>query len=630
MAAKNILTRTLKKRAETLFRENRFSEASDLFDKICSADRTDVDARVMLGITKIHASEFRDAEACCIQALKLDAHHPLAHHALGTAYERQGKLREAVAEFTLAIECRPNFANAHFFLANALADLGELDAAESAYLKVLGLEQNFSGAMAGLGRLYTQTGRLGEGEAWLRKALKIEPDKADILVSLGSVLALQGNQGEALPILQKAVLLDPESYQANYSLGNLLTTLGKYDDAIKYYRNACELQPGDEFAMGALAGILERRGEFEEAYRLLKPFVDAGSTSAGIAFPFAELAKHFGQDEDAIRVLDRTLAGDTLDQKTRTDIHFRLGKLLDAAESYDQAFKHYQMANELSRRVNAQIADADAIDRQAERIAQQIEVCGKAFWQALPRAGNDSARPVFVVGMPRSGTTLTEQILASHPDIQGAGELSGIEMIARSFHSKSAGYPECLRDIPVQVLNQAANRHLQHLATLSRNATQVVDKYPHNFMHLGLISILFPKAHIIHIARDPRDTCLSIYFQIFAPQHAYSNDLTRLGRHYRTYEKLMQYWNEVLEIPILNIQYEALVADPERTVRSLVDFCGLPWDDRCMKFHETKRDVNTPSYDQVRQPLYMKSVGRWKHYRNHIKELVDALHMDES
>lgn len=633
MAKRNILTRSLKKQAETLFRENRFSDAAGVYEEVCSTDRTDADARVMLAITKVHSGEYQEAISWVLQALKIDPNHALAHHALGTAYQRQGKLQEAVVEFRQAISLRPGYANAHFFLANTLADLGDYTAAESAYLQALRLERNFSKAMAGLGRVYTRSGRLHEAVNWFHKALEIEPGCAEILAGLGNALSSQGKQNEALPLLQKAVLLEPRSYLANYSLGNLLTTLGKYDDAIGYYRTACEIQPEDEYAIGALASILERRGDFEESYSLLKPFVHAGSTNPGIVFPFAELAKHFGRHDEAVRVLEQALSEVALDQKTRTDMHFKLGKSLDAMEDYDKAFEHYHKANELSRQVNEHLVDIEAIDVQAEHIAQQIERCDHAFWAALPRATNDSERPVFVVGMPRSGTTLLEQILASHPAIHGAGELSGIETIARSLALKSTGksdYPECLRDIPLHLLDQEAERHLRRLDDFSRNAARIVDKYPHNFLHLGLISVLFPKARVIHISRDPRDTCLSIYFQIFSPEHAYTCDLARLGKHYRTYEKLMRYWNDVLDIPILNIQYEKLLAEPGQTIRSLVDFCGLAWDDRCMKFHETKRDVNTPSYDQVRQPLYMKSVGRWIHYHNHLKELVDILQSDQS
>jgi tetratricopeptide (TPR) repeat protein len=628
MARRNILTRSLKRRAETLFRENRFSDAAGLYRKLCTADRADVDAQVMLAIAKVHTGEYQEALTWALQAIKVSPDHALAHHALGTAYQRQGRLCEAAEEFHQAIRLRPRFANAHFFLANTLADQGDYAAAEMSYLKALDLERNLSRAMAGLGRLYDRTGRLQEAVNCFQKALEIEPECAEFLVSLGNSLSTQGKPGEALTVLQKAVLLEPRSYVANYSIGSLLTTLGRYDDATEYYRTACALRPEDEYAVGALASILERRSNFEEAYRLLKPFVAAGSTNPGIAVPFAALAKHFGHHNEAVRVLEHALTDDALEIKTRTDLHFKLGKLLDATEDYEEAFAHYRRGNELTRKLNKSVTDTEAIDVIAEDIARQAESCDKAFWAALPRASNKSTQPVFVVGMPRSGTTLLEHILASHPKIHGAGELSGIETIARSLARSTAdspGYPQALRDTPFHLIDREASRHLQRLLALSRTAERVVDKYPHNFLYLGLISLLFPKAHIIHISRDPRDTCLSIYFQIFAPQHGYACDLDRLGKHYRTYQKIMRYWGDVLDIRILDIEYEQLLTTPEQTIRSLIDFCGLSWDERCLQFYETQRDVNTPSYDQVRQPLYLGSIGRWQHYASQIHELTTAL-----
>jgi hypothetical protein len=237
-----------------------------------------------------------------------------------------------------------------------------------------------------------------------------------------------------------------------------------------------------------------------------------------------------------------------------------------------------------------------------------------------------------VVGMPRSGTTLTEQILASHPDIHGAGELAAIESAARSLAGAPPGpgkYPENLGGISPQLLDQAADRHLRYLEKLSGSAERVVDKNPHNFQHLGLICRLFPRAKIIHIERDPRDTCLSIYFQIFTPQHAYACDLEALGQFYNIYRNLMRYWNDVLGDRIMNITYEQLVQHPENTSRALIDHCGIEWDDKCLRFYETRRDVNTPSYSQVRQPLYMKSIARWSNYRDHLGMLLDNIQNEE-
>lgn len=632
MSRKNILTRSLKKRADALLAENRLSEAAELYGKICKTDKMDTDAWVMRAVVGLRQGDLKQAESCCLRALKIDPNHALAHHALGSVLERQDRLDEAVPEFKRAIKLRPDFANAHLFLANTLARRGDYSGAESCHLKALELAPDFIQAMASLGTLYTNTGRFGEAEAWLKKALGAEPGNTEILINLGQALVSQGKDGEALQVLERAVQSDPGSYQANYALGNILTKTGQYDHALRSYRKAASILPDDEYAIGAQAHVLERRGELEEAFRLLKPFIESGSSHVGIVLPFAELSMQLDNNDEAIQLLEQTLSRNALEQQTCTEIHYKLGKLLDSAGDYDRAFEHYRKANELTSRVVAQTKGVDTVDAQAQRIAQRIETCGRDFWHSLPRAGNQSVRPVFVVGMPRSGTTLVEQILASHPQVHGAGELQAMEEIARSLcpgNSYQSSYPGALGRVAEQAMEQAAARHLRQLEGFSGTASRVVDKCPHNFMHLGLISLLFPRAHIIHIAREPLDTCSSVYFQLFTPQHAYACDLTHLGQYYGIYRKLMAYWNDVLSMPVLNIQYEQLVAEPERMTRSLVEFCGLDWDDSCLEFYATKRDVNTPSYGQVRQPIYTKSVCRWKNYQAHLRPLIDALNNRE-
>ena len=352
MVGKNIKTRLLKKQAEALFKQNKIPEAARLYERICKSDKSDIDSQAMFAISNVQLGNFSKAEYICSEALNIDPDHALVHHTLGIAYQRQGKVNTAVNEFKHAIRLRPDYANAHLFLANALAELAEYNAAETSYLKALELDPLLWSAIAGLGHLHVLSGRFQTAEDLFRKAMEIAPGNSDLLADLGNSLCSQGKQAEALPILKQAVHFDPSSYQANCSLGNLLTTIGNYDDAIKYYQNAMKARPNDEYATGALASILERRGEFTKARDLLLPFVETGTASASIAVPFAELAKHFDNHDEASDILSQALEDQTLDQKTRTDIHFRLGKLLDLRKSYNAAFEHYRTANELTSSMN--------------------------------------------------------------------------------------------------------------------------------------------------------------------------------------------------------------------------------------------------------------------------------------
>jgi hypothetical protein len=235
---------------------------------------------------------------------------------------------------------------------------------------------------------------------------------------------------------------------------------------------------------------------------------------------------------------------------------------------------------------------------------------------------------VFIVGMPRSGTTLVEQILASHPAVFGAGELDDIRQISAALPSllgSANPYPECLAQAGQSSLTKIADRYLVHLRGLSSDARRITDKMPTNFLHLGLIELLFPQARVIHVIRHPLDTCVSCYFEEFTTTNSYAYDLEQMGIYYKQYERIMRHWKDVLKIRMLDVRYEELVDNQENICRQMIEFCDLEWDDRVLRFYETKRDVATPSFDQVRQPLYRKSIGRWKNYERHLGPLMRVL-----
>jgi hypothetical protein len=257
-----------------------------------------------------------------------------------------------------------------------------------------------------------------------------------------------------------------------------------------------------------------------------------------------------------------------------------------------------------------------------------IEVFSSKKLPTAHQTSREFPAPIFIVGMPRSGTSLVEQILASHPDVAAAGELEvmdDVERRAASIIGGRGGYPKCLRGATASEMTALADHYLGVIADIAKGARFVTDKLPINYERLGLIERLFPNARIVHTTRYALDTCLSCYFQNFGNTHTYSSNLRALGEVYRIYERLMAHWHATLSIRILDVSYEDLVSDPEQAVRTLLEFCDLPWDPRCLDFHKSTRYVNTASYDQVRQPIYQSSVGRWKHYESHLGELIDAL-----
>jgi hypothetical protein len=288
---------------------------------------------------------------------------------------------------------------------------------------------------------------------------------------------------------------------------------------------------------------------------------------------------------------------------------------------FDDAFEHFRQANELSGAAFDSKRGVAATDR-------LIDTFSADFLAGRSGFGDPSERPIFIVGMPRSGTTLTEQIVASHPKICGAGELETMFHMVDAVPGLAGAnkrYPECVRDLTQASARDLARRYLVELNRYSRTAVRITDKMPHNFDKLGLISLMFPRARIIHCRRDPIDTCLSCFMHEFHKQHTYNCDLASLGLYYREYERLMAHWRTALPIALFELRYEDLVADQEAVSRALIEFCGLPWDDRCLEFHRADRSVQTPSAWQVRQPIYTKSVERWRKYQRHLGPLIEVL-----
>ena len=324
----------------------------------------------------------------------------------------------------------------------------------------------------------------------------------------------------------------------------------------------------------------------------------------------ARFARRDGDPRSVADLLERRVAAVDLNPRERALLLFELGHLYDHLGAYDTAFARFQTANRLRR---------PAFDRAGfARLIEGLIAAGSDGVQAT----NRSTVPVFIVGMPRSGTSLVEQILASHPAVFGAGELNDLPRLVAEI---SPGYPGGLTELTAADLDRSAERHLARLASLGHGAERVTDKLPGNFLHLGIIARLFPGARIVHCLRDPLDTCLSCYFHDFGGIHPYAYDLGDLGFAYRQYECLMDHWRSTLPLPILEVRYEDLIADQEGMSRALVAFVGLDWRDECLQFHRTPRLVHTASYDQVRRPLYTSSVGRARHYYPHLGRLVEAL-----
>lgn len=458
-----------------------------------------------------------------------------------------------------------------------------------------------------------------------RQLLARQKNHPDALYALGVSQLHIGHIQQATEALEKAVKVQPRAVGYHAHLACAYQAAGAFDKAAASFARALSINPRDPFALSCAAEFHLLRNDLSAAGALLDPLAAKGFDHHLLAAAYARLCQARDEPEKAIAALRAVVSDPRYPEPLLVTPLFQLGDLLDRTGEYDEAFEVY-------RRANAARGVRHAPGLHASTVETLIREWSAARVKTLPRASaaaRDTEKPVFVVGMPRSGTSLVEQILAALPGVFGAGEL---EFIPRIVYSKASELgigdvhvlttPQILTQLSVNV---SADDYLSQINALAPHARRVIDKMPLNFLHLGVIALLFPKAHIIHCSRDPLDTCLSCYFQNFGSAMTFPYDLQNLGAYYRDYERLMNHWKSVLEVPMLDVRYEELVAQQETQSRCMAEFIGVPWDDAALRFHESDHITNTASNQQVRRPLYASSVGRWKHYETHIEPLRRAL-----
>ena len=500
-----------------------------------------------------------------------------------------------------------------------LLQQGRLREAIAYFQSILGQDPDHPDANDAMGRVAIGMGKKKAAIEFFRKAIAAQPNNALFNYNLGDALVIAKAVEEGIPYLETAVRLKPDLYIALCSLGRAYRLGGKVADGIAHLRRAVDLQPQDPVGALELAYSLVALGEPEEARQFFAAAAETPSVAPHAIVGLATSRKQSEEDNDLAQVeLELATAASDPERKA---LNFAAGKIHLELGRYDKAFEYFAASKEHSAGSSVEIFE--------ETVSRTIELFDRNLLQRFAGWGEESDLPVFIVGMPRSGTTLIEQIVASHPLAYGAGELPYLgDAVARRF-GKIADNPqsffEKVRALTRHEAAQAARFYLDKLRWHSDSALRISDKMPHNFRHLGSISILLPKAHVIHCRRDPIDNCVSIYTQLFNEKHDYGARLRGLGRYYRAYDRLMAHWRSVLPMTIHEIRYEDMVADQEGQSRKLIDFIGLPWDPACLEFYKSARGVTTPSQLQVRQPIYSSSVKRWKAFEPHISDLIEEL-----
>jgi tetratricopeptide (TPR) repeat protein len=503
---------------------------------------------------------------------------------------RDGKLAKAERLARDFLKQHPADVSAIRILADIGMKLGQFEDARLLLERCLELAPEFHLARHNYAVTLVRQQKLEAAYAEVQKLLAMEPDNPNVLVLKGTILVRMGNHAEALEIYECVLKNYPNQARAQMNYGHTLKTVGRLDDSIAAYRKCVELSPGVGEAYWSLANLKTFR------------FSDA--------------------DIEQMRSQVTSEGGDPEDQ---AHIAFALGKALEDRGEYDESFRYYKRGNAIRRvnhRHNAKI--------NVFNMARQIKTLDAAFFESRKGVGCPAPDPIFIVGLPRAGSTLLEQILASHSQVEGTAELTDIITISRGLGGKSrrnpAGkYPEILAELPPERFRELGESYLETTRIQRGDKPFFIDKMPNNFQHIGLIHLILPNAKIIDARRHPMACCFSGYKQLFARGQTFTYSLEDIGRYYRDYVILMDHWDRVLPGRVLRVHYEDMVADTENQVRRLLDYCGLAFEEECLRFYETRRAIRTPSAEQVRQPIYTEGLEQWRHYEAHLGPLKEAL-----
>jgi len=634
--------------------QGQLAQARHLYLQVLGLDPRNFDALQLLGLCCLQSGELQSARQYLDRALSLRQDVATVFNHRGVVLRRLGEFAAAQDDFSrvIAIGARP--AEGHYNRANTLRDMGRLgealndyrratelepsrpeflnnlgaclkdlefhDEALRCYERLIALTPGNAEAHSNRGLVLQKLGRLDEALASEDRALALAPDHAAAWSNRGGILLALARPADALASLDKALALEPQQPDVLAQRGMTLTELGRAAEAEQDFETALRLKPGLSKARLALGKLAAEQGRFSEAESLLLAVHQAEPRNVTCLYWLADVRKYEAGDP-LFASFETLLEDGTLSNDERATLHHGYAKVLNDVGRADGAMDHFARSKALRP------ATFDLGRHRASYAALQ-QAFTRQFFAERGSLGSGDDRPVFIIGMPRSGTTLTEQILAAHPEAMGLGELQDMPRVSRLLEGGLGNIDRFLAACTSLDSGRAAELAASYSAAFAGcdpAIRRLVDKRPHNFELLGLIALLFPRAHVIHCRRDPMDTCISMYMQDFSEGHGYNRDLATLGHYYRCYADLMAHWEAVLPLPIHPFVYEDTVADLEGSARALVEFVGLGWDARCLAFHDQEHQVRTPSQWQVRQPVYRSSVERWRRYEKHLGPLKEAL-----
>jgi tetratricopeptide (TPR) repeat protein len=603
-----------------LLDQNKIPESVATLEGVLARAPDFTGARVDLARAYRRAGRPEQAREEVRRVLEKVPHHHLAWLAYGDVLVDLGQYTDARVAFERALSTDPYRQRIEEATTALVAD--DRKTSEGLFRQVLQEDPSHVAALCGLAALSLAADVPKDAERLLRHALKQSEHIPLAWRGLGPTLLALGRLEEAAAGARHLTKIEPENPQTWITIAAVSARLLRQEEALAAYEQAARLKPREPrllMSIGHVHKTLGRRRESEAAYKA------ALEVAPGLAEAYWSLAdlKNYSFSDAEIATLRELLSPGKCPSCDEAQLHFALGKALEQRQQYPDAFAHYAKGN-ARRRLDAPF-DIENFERRTARIR---EVFTTTFFAERSGSGAPSNAPIFIVGLPRSGSTLVEQILASHSLVEGTMELPNVLNLVREFDDLSPsrdGYPESVRAAAAAQLRTLGNRYIEETAPLRVGRPHFTDKLPNNFSHIGLIHAILPRAIIIDARRHPMDSCLSTFKQHFAEGQTFSYDLDDLGRYYRCYLALMDHWDAVLPGKVLHVQYEELVRDPETNIRRLLEHCGLPFEAACLAFHQTQRSVRTASAEQVRQPIYTSGVGYWQHFARELEPLRHAL-----
>jgi tetratricopeptide (TPR) repeat protein len=627
--------------------------AAEVCKKALDVAPDNVDLLTLQGVSLLECRRPREALEPLQRAVGLAPRFARARENLGQALLQTGRLDEAVEQLQSAAELDPASASARMKLGHALAALGSGEEADTIFeeafrlapergrlaeagehlregrtrecericRELLSRQPDEVNALRLLAKVAGETERWGKAEALLRRVLALAPGFHEARLDLARVYKQQDRIEDAVSCAAEAADLSPRNSNAHYVHASMLAIAGRSAEALEAYRQALNVNSRHTAAWVGMGHLLKTLGQQEEGIAAYRKAIEQRPNFAEVYWSLANL-KTFRFTPEEVTEMQRRLNEEELDEDARVHFLFTLGKAMEDRKEYARAFEYYAEACNMQRmRISYDPVDTEVVN---ERIRAAFTA---SFIAEQEGQGCPDPAPIFIVGLPRSGSTLIEQILASHSQAEGTAELPDVGRVIGSLPARCEGekYPEGLRLLDATDWRELGESYLELTRRHRRGLPYFTDKMPNNFPSIGLIHLMLPNAKIIDARRHPLDSCFGSFKQHFAHGQTFSYDLLELGEYFLEYRRMMRHWNEVLPGRVLEIRYEDMVRDQEGQTRRLLEYCGLPWEDACLRFYETERAVRTASSEQVRQPIYSSSVNHWRHFREELAPLIEVL-----